>query len=86
MLKFLLYNIRIQITNTLIKLKLNQLTWDMVFSKPKDHSNIEGFTTGPDHHKIHPFDPNDQFSEESIAFWVKWADFYMWPHIIQYNR
>ena len=34
---------------------------------------------------IYPFDPNNQFSEESIAFWVKWADFYMWPHIIQYD-
>jgi hypothetical protein len=24
-------------------------------------------------------------SEESIAFWVKWSDFYMWPHITQFD-
>ena len=63
---------------------LSELTWDMVFSKPKDHSNVDGWRS-EDGTLLHPFDPNNQFSEESIAFWVKWADFYMWPHIIQYS-
>jgi len=62
---------------------LSELTWDMVFSKPKDHSNIQGWKVANGDF-VFPFDPNNQFSEESIAYWLKWADFYMWPHIIQY--
>ena len=29
----------------------------------------------------HRHDPNDEFDIKAIAFWIKYADFYEWPHI-----
>ena len=29
----------------------------------------------------YPSDPNNEFDAEAIAFWIKFADFYQWPHI-----
>ena len=60
---------------------LSELTWDMVFSRPKSSSNLPQYEKG-----TYPFDPNDQFSEEAISYWVKWSDFYEWPHITQFDR
>ena len=60
---------------------LSELTWDMVFSKPKDKSNLPQYEKGS-----YPHDPNNQFDEEAISYWVKWSDFYQWPHITQFDR
>ena len=60
---------------------LSELTWDMVFKNPKDKSNIEQYEKG-----TYPHDPNNMFNVEAIEYWVKWSDFYEWPHITTFDR
>jgi len=59
---------------------LSELTWDMVFSKPKSKSNIGQYEKG----KVQ-YDPNDMFSQEGIEYWVRFGDFYQWPHITTFD-
>jgi hypothetical protein len=39
---------------------LNELTWDMLRSRPKNHSNAQGWTSNETGSPVWPFDPNDQ--------------------------
>jgi hypothetical protein len=59
---------------------MSELTWDMVWDKPKARSNNDQFEGGGYLH-----DPNNMMSEEAIADWIKYADFYEWPHIETYD-
>ena len=34
---------------------------------------------------IHPFSPEDSFTLESFSYWIKFADFYTWPHITRFS-
>jgi hypothetical protein len=33
----------------------------------------------------HPFSPEVPFTLESFRYWIKFADFYMWPHITRFS-
>jgi len=54
-------------------------TWDGVGNNRKNASKIRG-VLGPD-----VPDPNNEFDRDAIRYWLKFADFYQWPHITYYN-
>lgn len=58
---------------------LNELTWNRVFGHP-----------GPSAVLPHPKhadwpDPNDDQNPASLDFWLKWSDFYVFPHIVLFD-
>jgi hypothetical protein len=55
---------------------LSERTWDDVFKKPGRSSAIPA-----DPSVTVPYDPNNEFDEEAIKYWISFADFYVWPHI-----
>jgi len=56
---------------------LNELTWDLVFKKAARGSPLPRHPSVP----ASVPDPNDQANEAGLAYWLKFADFYEWPHI-----
>ena len=57
---------------------MSERTWDLVRHKgrPSKRSALPQAPGG-----TYPHDPNDEFDEDAIAWWIKFADFYEWPHI-----
>lgn len=51
-------------------------TWDGTYGHPGSRSAILAHPGANV-----PFDPNDEMHEEAIKHWIKFADFYVWPHI-----
>ncbi|UJR08081.1 hypothetical protein I4U23_012358 [Adineta vaga] len=58
---------------------VNEKTWDQVLYGVKPHrSHIDGILTNVP-------DPNNDRNESSIRYWLKFSDFYQWPHIIYFE-
>jgi hypothetical protein len=56
-------------------------TWDKALTgHGKNQSAIPAF----DENSTIP-DPNNEFDYSSIHYWLKYADFYQWPHIIYFH-
>ena len=57
---------------------MSERTWDLVRNKgrPSKHSALPQAPGG-----AYDFDPNDEFDERAIRWWIQFADFYEWPHI-----
>ena len=56
---------------------MSERTWDLVRKKrPTRGSPLPRAPSASHRH-----DPNDEFDIKAIAFWIKYADFYEWPHI-----
>jgi hypothetical protein len=69
---------------------LSERTWDRVFGNPKNSSRLPRHSSWDDpqrdkfeNHFEH--DPNSEFSLEAIREWIQFADFYRFPHVIQFN-
>ena len=61
---------------------MSELSWDMVFNKGRG----KGGSVLPKATNVHyEYDPNNVLSEDAVEYWVKWADFYQWPHITVYE-
>lgn len=59
---------------------MDERTWEGVFKRPKRQSSIR------QHSASHvPHDPNNEFDQEAIKYWISYADFYQWPHITQFG-
>ncbi|CAF4419473.1 unnamed protein product [Rotaria sp. Silwood2] len=58
---------------------VNERTWDGISGNIKNASRISG-VLGPDIP-----DPNNEFDRDAIRYWLKFSDFYQWPHIIYFN-
>jgi hypothetical protein len=58
---------------------IDERTWDGVFQNRKNASVIPG-VLGSDIP-----DPNNEFDRNAIRYWIKFSDFYQWPHITYYN-
>jgi hypothetical protein len=65
------------------------LKYDVVFERTWDKA-LTGF--GKNHSTILPYDrnttvpdPNNEYDYSSVYYWLKYADFYQWPHIIYFN-
>ncbi|CAF1444876.1 unnamed protein product, partial [Rotaria sordida] len=58
---------------------VNERTWDSVSGKKKNASIVSGV--------LDPNipDPNNEFDLHAIRYWLKFSDFYQWPHIIYFN-
>jgi hypothetical protein len=58
---------------------VSERTWDGVGENRKNTSRIPG-VFGSDIP-----DPNNEFDRDAIRYWLKFSDFYQWPHITYYN-
>ncbi|CAF4662338.1 unnamed protein product, partial [Rotaria sp. Silwood2] len=58
---------------------VNERTWDGISGDVKNASKISG-VLGSDIP-----DPNNEFDRNAIRYWLKFSDFYQWPHIIYFN-
>jgi hypothetical protein len=60
---------------------VSERTWDTVlYNKPASKSVL------PRHPEAdEPFDPNDETSEEAVRWWLQWADYYVFPHVILFD-
>jgi hypothetical protein len=57
---------------------MNERTWDMVNGHTPSGSHIPGVLPGVP-------DPNNERDKDAIQYWLRYADFYQWPHIIYYD-
>ncbi|KAK2144348.1 hypothetical protein LSH36_766g03157 [Paralvinella palmiformis] len=53
-------------------------TWDGYNMKRANGSVIRGVMPGVP-------DPNNDYDEESVKYWLQFADFYRWPHIVYFD-
>ena len=57
---------------------IRQRTWDGYREKKSTGSTIKGVD------KNMP-DPNNDIDESAIRYWLQFADFYQWPHLVYYD-
>ena len=57
---------------------MKERTWSQVRGRIPDGSPIPGVKEGVP-------DPNNEKDKDAIKYWIKYADFYTFPHIILYN-
>lgn len=60
---------------------MNELTWDLVFKKPKGRKAPLPQHPADRAAGAPPHDPNNQLDAEALRYWLGFADFYQWPHI-----
>ena len=60
---------------------MSERTWDLVRKKRPTRGSPLPRAPGASHRH----DPNDEFDIKAIAFWIKYADFYEWPHISTFS-
>jgi len=60
---------------------VSERTWEMVFNTRVPHGSIIGRHPDADE----PFDPNDDDNAEAIEYWLRFSDFYTFPHIITFE-
>lgn len=51
-------------------------TWEGAFGRRSSNSSIPADPT-----VTIPYDPNNDNDEASLKYWLKFSDFYVWPHI-----
>jgi hypothetical protein len=60
---------------------VSERTWDTVlYSAPAAGSALPRHAEADE-----PFDPNDETSREAVAWWLQWADYYVFPHVILFD-
>jgi hypothetical protein len=57
---------------------VRQRTWDGYMMKRANSSLISGIQSNIP-------DPNNDYDEESVKYWLRFADFYRWPHIVYFD-
>jgi hypothetical protein len=60
---------------------VSERTWDTVLANAPAGGSV--LPRHPDADE--PFDPNDEHSEEAVRWWLQWADFYVFPHVILFD-
>jgi hypothetical protein len=58
---------------------VDERTWDGISGKRSNGSVIPGVLGS------HIPDPNNERDRTAIRYWLKFSDFYQWPHIIYFN-
>ncbi len=61
---------------------LNERSWSTVYGMPSSNSAINKHQNSSSNFK---FDPNNELDYNAILEWIKLADFYEFPHIIQFS-
>lgn len=60
---------------------VSERTWDTVlYGAPAAKSAVPRHADADE-----PFDPNDETSEAAVAWWLQWADYYVFPHVILFD-
>ena len=60
---------------------VSERTWDTVlYNSPADKSVLPKHADADE-----PFDPNDEGNIEAIRWWLQWADYYVFPHVILFD-
>lgn len=62
-------------------LMVSERTWDTVLASAPRHGSA--VPRHPDADE--PYDPNDEFTREAVRWWLQWADFYHFPHVILFD-
>lgn len=62
---------------------LRERTWDGVLYG--HFGNASRLPCHPSSKGRYPYDPNNEQDESAIHFWLKFADFYVLPHIQQFE-
>ncbi len=60
---------------------VSERTWDTVLANAPAGGSV--LPRHPDADE--PFDPNDEHSAEAVRWWLQWADFYVFPHVILFD-
>lgn len=61
---------------------LNERSWPAVFGKPAMRSVLQKHEHSVSHMKS---DPNNEFDEKAILEWILLSDFYIFPHVTQFD-
>jgi hypothetical protein len=64
---------------------MNELTWDLVYKKPKKRTHLLPQHEGSKRSGAPPHDPNNMLDKDALRHWVGFADFYQWPHITLFS-
>lgn len=60
---------------------VSERTWDTVlYNSPASSSVLQRHADADE-----PFDPNDETNAEAVKWWLQWADFYTFPHVILFD-
>jgi hypothetical protein len=62
---------------------VSERTWDMAL-----HNKETSASVLPRHAEaspLHVFDPNDEFNEDGVRYWLQFSDFYVFPHVILFD-
>jgi hypothetical protein len=60
---------------------VSERTWDTVlYGAPASASVLPRHADADE-----PFDPNDEPSREAVAWWLQWADYYVFPHVLLFD-
>ena len=60
---------------------VSERTWDTVlYGKPSTSSVLPRHPDADE-----PFDPNDEKNPAAVEWWLQWADYYTFPHIITFD-
>ena len=57
---------------------IHQRTWASYMSKRQEASDVPGVIENVP-------DPNNDLDEDAVKFWLQFADYYQWPHIIYFD-
>lgn len=57
---------------------VSEVSWNCVYGRCQDKSSIPGHVNSPHGDK----DPNDL---KNFEYWIQFADFYQWPHIVLFD-
>jgi len=60
---------------------VSERTWDTVlYNTPTSQSAVSRHADA-----TQPYDPNDETSEDAVSWWLQWADYYVFPHVILFD-
>jgi hypothetical protein len=60
---------------------VSERTWDTVlYGAPASASVLPRHADADE-----PYDPNDETSREAVAWWLQWADYYVFPHVLLFD-
>ena len=61
---------------------LSERSWNLVYGVPSTFSEV---SRHKDYSGPMSTDPNNEYSEAAVLEWIRLADFYQWPHIVQFS-
>ena len=61
---------------------LKERSWDAVYGHPAMASVLPRHPASPASSSL---DPNNEFHQQAILEWISLADFYQFPHVIQFD-